>query len=193
MFVKNKSKASSWYPILPQAFILGATPKDIVFESIFLYPDCNINSLNPIFLVCATNFNPNFAITLFSSTNGTISDIVPTHTISKYFKNSFSSKPNLSDIACINLNTAPHPASPLNGYWLSFLLALIIAYAFGKLSDCSWWSVIIVSIPSWLANSTSSIPDIPQSTVIIKVYFCSAIDLIAFSFNPYPSSNLFGI
>ena len=93
-FDKNSFKASSACPILPHAFILGATPKDIVVESRFLYPDDIINDFNPIFFVCATNNSPNFVITLFSSTNGTMSDIVPTHTISKYFKYSFSSNPN---------------------------------------------------------------------------------------------------
>ena len=98
-FDKNRFSASSACPILPHALILGATPNDIVVESIFLYPD-DINKLcSPKFLVCLTNSNPNFAIALFSSTNGTMSDIVPIHTISKYFKYSFSSKPNFIPIA----------------------------------------------------------------------------------------------
>ena len=37
-FDNKSSKASFAFPILPQAFILGATPNDIVFESILLYP-----------------------------------------------------------------------------------------------------------------------------------------------------------
>ena len=96
-FDKNSFNASSACPILPHAFILGATPNDIVFESIFLYPDDISKDFNPMFFVCVTSINPNFAITLFSSTNGTISDIVPTHTISKYFKYSFSSALTLYD------------------------------------------------------------------------------------------------
>ena len=122
-----------------------------------------------MFFVIPTSLNPNFAIVLFSSTNGTISDIVPIHTISKYFKYSFGSSPNFIDIACISLNTTPTPAKPLNGYVLSFRFGFIIQYAFGKFSACSWWSVIIVSIPNAFAKSTSSIPDIPQSTVIIRL------------------------
>ena len=36
---KNSCKASSAFPILPQALILGAIPKEILFESILVYPD----------------------------------------------------------------------------------------------------------------------------------------------------------
>ena len=36
LFDKNSFNASSACPILPHAFILGATPKDIALESIFL-------------------------------------------------------------------------------------------------------------------------------------------------------------
>ena len=142
--VKNSFNASSWCPILPHAFILGATPKDIVLESILLYPKVFISSFSPMFLVISTSLKPSFAITLFSSTSGTMSDIVPIATISKYFKYSLSSKPNSLEIACISLNTTPTPASSLNGYWLSFLFASTTAYAFGIFSACSWWSVIIV-------------------------------------------------
>ena len=166
---KNKSNASFSLPILPHAFILGAIPNETELESIFLNPIISIKALKPIFLVWATNLSPSFAITLFSSTNGTISEIVPIHTMSKYFKYSFSSKPNLIDNACITLKTTPTPASWLKGYSLSFLLASTTAIAFGKLSAGSWWSVIIISIPSEFAYSTSSIPEIPQSTVTISL------------------------
>ena len=88
-------------------------------------------ALNPKFLVCSTNFNPNFTITLFSSVSGTISEIVPIHTMSKYFKYSFSSNPIFIDIACISLNTTPTPAKFLHGYVLSFLFASTIAIASG--------------------------------------------------------------
>ena len=54
-------------------------------------------------------------MTLFSSTNGTISDIVPTATMSKYCKNSLSGRPNLLVKACINLKTVPTPAKFLKG------------------------------------------------------------------------------
>ena len=136
-FVKNNSNASICFPILPEAFILGAIPNDIVVEFISLFPDAIINSLSPIFLVCFINFNPKVAIVLFSSTNGTISDIVPTQTISKYFKYSFASNSNFIEIACISLNTTPTPAKPLNGYVSSFFFGSIIQYAFGKISACS--------------------------------------------------------
>jgi len=66
-------------------------PVTVTFDSAV---NASNNDFNPIFLVCSTSFNPNFAITLFSSTNGTISEIVPTHTISKYFRYSFSSNFN---------------------------------------------------------------------------------------------------
>ena len=78
---------------------LDAMPNEIAVESIFLKPIVSINVRSPIFFVTSTNFKPNFAITLFSSTNGTMSEIVPTQTKSKYFKYSFSSNPNLIEIA----------------------------------------------------------------------------------------------
>ena len=64
-----------------------------------------------MFFVTSTNFNPNLAITLFSFIKGTISDIVPIATKSKYFKYSFSSNYNSILMACININTTPTPAS----------------------------------------------------------------------------------
>ena len=110
-FVRNNLKASFSSPILPQAFILGAIPKDIVVEFTSLYPVDASKVLKPIFFDIGTSFNPNLVITLFSSTSGTISEIVPTHTISKYFKYSLLSKFNLIEIACISLNTTPTPAN----------------------------------------------------------------------------------
>ena len=89
-------------------------------------------ALSPIFLVCLISINPNFAITLFSSIKGTISDIVPTHTMSKYFKYSSYFKPNFIPKACVNLKTTPTPANSRNGYLLSFLLLSITARAFGN-------------------------------------------------------------
>ena len=103
----------------------------MLLESIFLYPDELIIDLNPIFLVCLININPNFVITLFSSIRGTISDIVPTQTISKYFKYSSSFNPISIPRACISLNTTPTPANSLNGYVLSFLLLSTTAIALG--------------------------------------------------------------
>ena len=183
--VKKSFKASSSHPILPQALILGAIPKDIVFELTCLYPEALSKALSPGFLVTSTNFNPSFAITLFSSINGTISEIVPTQTISKYFKYSFSSSPNFIPKAWVSLNTTPHPAKLLNGYLsLSFLFKSITAIAGGNISIGSWWSVTIVSKPKLFAYSISSIPEIPQSTVIINVYPSSCILSIAFLLSP---------
>ena len=71
-------------------------------------------------------------MTLFSSTNGTMSDIVPIQTISKYFKYSSSFNPNFIPKACITLNTTPTPANSRNGYVLSFRLLSITANAFGN-------------------------------------------------------------
>ena len=67
-----------------------------------------------------------------------MSDIVPIHTMSRYFKYSFSSRLSFIESACINLNTTPTPASSLNGYLLSFLLQSTTASASGKLSPTSW-------------------------------------------------------
>ena len=122
-----------------------------------------------------------------------MSEIVPTHTKSRYFKYSSSLIPSFIEIACVNLNATPTPANPLNGYLLSFLLQSTTATASGNVSVGSWWSVTTVSIPNDFASSISLFPVIPQSTVIINVCLVSAISLIAFSFNPYPSCNLFGI
>ena len=150
-----------------------------------LYPEAFKRALSPGLRVTSTNFKPSLAITLFSSTKGTISEIVPTHTISKYFKYSFSSIPNFIPSACVSLNTTPHPAKLLNGYvLLSFLFKSTTATAGGNVSIGSWWSVTIVSIPKLFAYSISSIPEIPQSTVIIKVYPFSLILSIAFLFKP---------
>ena len=80
-----------------------------------------------------------------------MSDIVPRQTKSKYLRYSFSSNLSLIDKACINLNTTPTPASWLKGYLLFAILGSITAIAFGKVSDGSWWSVIIVSIPRLFA------------------------------------------
>ena len=135
--VKKSSNASICFPILPEAFILGAIPNDIADEFISLLPDAIINSLSPMFLVCFINFNPSVAIVLFSSTNGTMSDIVPRHTKSKYFKYSFASSSSFIEIACISLNTTPTPAKPLNGYVSFFLFGSTIQYALGKISACS--------------------------------------------------------
>ena len=111
-----------------------------------------------MFFVHSTNFNPSFVITLFSSTKGTISEIVPIDTISKYFKYSFYSKSNLMLKACVTLNATPTPANSLNSYLLSFLLQSTTAIASGKTSGGSWWSVTIVSIPSDFAKSICSFP-----------------------------------
>ena len=97
--VKNSLNASSCFPILPHAFILGAIPNEIMYEFISLYPVSFINCCNPILFVHFISIRPNFAITLFSSTNGTISDMVPMHTISRYFKYSFSFIPSFIDNA----------------------------------------------------------------------------------------------
>ena len=51
----------------------------------------------------------------------------------------------------------------------------------------------MVSIPREFAYSISSIADIPQSTVIIKLHPFFEILSIASLFNPYPSISLFGI
>ena len=96
-------------------------------------------------------------------------------------------------IACANLKATPTPASSLKGYLLSFILQSTTASASGKVSAGSWWSVTIVSIPNVFAYSISSFPVIPQSTVIIRVYFSCAIFSIASLFRPYPSFNLSGI
>ena len=170
MLLESKSSNASFaHPILPHAFILGATPKDIAVESTFLYPAIFKSETSPQFLVCFSNIKPNFVITLFSSFNGTISEIVPRATISKYFKYCFSSNFNFWLIAWHNLKATPTPASSLNGYVLSFLLQSTTAIALGKICPGSWWSVTIVSMPNSFAYSTSSIPVIPQSTVIIKL------------------------
>ena len=71
----------------------------MVLELISLYPDASKRDFSPTFLVTSTNLSPNFAITLFSSIRGTMSDIVPMHTISKYFKYSFSGKSSFFPIA----------------------------------------------------------------------------------------------
>ena len=102
--------------------------------------------------------------------------------MSKYFKYDSSFSFNVIPIAWINL-----------GYLLSFLLLSITAIAFGISFPASWWSVIMVSIPREFAYSISSIADIPQSTVIIKLHPFFEILSIASLFNPYPSINLFGI
>jgi len=102
-----------------------------------LKPDASSKYLSPGFLCVSISFSPSFVITLFSLTSGTISDIVPRHTKSKYFKYSFASKFNFIDNPCINLNTTPTPASSLNGYLLDLVLGSITAFAFGRLSNGS--------------------------------------------------------
>lgn len=67
-----------------------------MFEFIFSHPIVFNNNFNPIFLVCFTSLSPSFAITLFSSIRGTISEIVPTQTKSKYFKYVSSPKFNFT-------------------------------------------------------------------------------------------------
>ena len=80
-----------------------------------------------------------------------MSDIVPRHTKSRYFRYSFASSFNFIDIACISLNTTPTPASSLKGYLLFSIFGSITANPFGKISSGSWWSVTIVVSPRLFA------------------------------------------
>ena len=98
-------------------------------------------------------------------------------------------------IECWNSYVWPRLITTKKEYFLvSNAIEYIKSNGFGRENiPAMMAAVTIVSIPNVLAYSISSFPVIPQSTVIIRVYFSCAIFSIASLFKPYPSFSLFGI
>ncbi len=108
-----------------------------------------------------------------SPKSGTTSATVPMATKSRYSLR-LGSLPSFQCPSlrrrCLNamtrLKATPTPASSLKAKAQSERLGSSTARAPGRESGGSWWSVIMTSIPSSPARTTSSLSDMPQSTVI---------------------------
>ena len=95
--------------------------------------------------------------------------------------------------ASTSFSATPTPAKYLKGYGQSLRWGSTTATARGSSSLHSWWSVMTTSMPIEAAKSTSSLPVMPQSTVIINVAPCSRKPAMASRDSPYPSSMRRGI
>ena len=120
--------------ILPAAFILGAIPKPIKPEVIFLFfawesslffeEDASISAASPGRGLSSMILSPMLTISLFSSTIGITSAIVPSAVRSAYFEHTSLipsttalplSRHLLISQAHTSLNTTPTPARSLKG------------------------------------------------------------------------------